>query len=136
MRYASTQSGGDSPSLHGFIIGLSAGEAARSDGRIPTFNPTSGNGPVGLFWAANLRYAGEHHGFRVAAAVGYEESAADERALGSLTVAQGAATTDNGTNLGASFSLLYVARGLFVQGQWIRFERANGTVFAWFRAYR
>ena len=119
----------DSPSLHGFIIGLSAGEAARTDGRIPTFNPTSGNGPVGPFWAANLRYAGEHHGFRVAAAVGYEESNADERALGSLTVAQGAATTADGTNLGASLSLFHVARGLFVQGQWIRFERPNGTVF-------
>ena len=75
----------DSPTHHGFVLGASIGEALNVN-RPPPGAPdgfydfTTGNGPIGTYWAVNLRYAGEHHGFRVAGAVGYEVSKADERA--------------------------------------------------------
>jgi len=117
----------DSPSLGGLIIGLSAGEAANIDRTLPTFNATNGTGPIGLYWAANLRYAGEFAGFRVAAAVSYENSEAEEKSLSSLASgAQKGPTTAESNTTGASLSLLHVPSGLFAQGQWVHFERANG----------
>ena len=61
----------DSPTHYGFVLGASIGEALMSIA-LPSaannfYNGTTGNGPVGQYWAVNLRYAGEHHGFRVAA---------------------------------------------------------------------
>jgi hypothetical protein len=113
----------DSPSLGGFVIGLSAGEAASVQDRGTAFDTKTATGPQGLYWAANLRYAGEFSGFRVAAAASYEESQADEL-LSSSTVSAGTSLADS-TNVGFSASILHMASGLFLQGSHITVERPN-----------
>jgi hypothetical protein len=52
----------DSPALHGFIFSASVSES-------------SGGLVGGTNWGAMLRYAGEHHGFRIAAGVGFDHTA-------------------------------------------------------------
>jgi hypothetical protein len=113
----------DSPTIGGFVIGAAWGEAAQVDYTVDPLNATSMGGPLGTYWAANLRYAGEFAGFRVAAAVGYEYSDGEE--TGSASLALGKTTRAEATNLGLSASLLHVPSGLFAQGSWIRFERPN-----------
>jgi hypothetical protein len=119
----------DSPTLHGFVIGASIGEALNVN-RTPEGAPdgfydfTTGSGPIGTYWAVNLRYAGEFSGFRVAGAVAYEVSRADERAGNS---AAGVAFVDDATTTGFSASVLHTSSGLFLQGSYIIFERANAV---------
>jgi hypothetical protein len=113
-----------SPSIGGFILSAAAGEAARVDRTVPTFDPTTQAGPLGLYWAANIRYAGEFSGFRVAAAAAYENSEGEEN-MG--TSSPTAAITTSAHNVGYSASVLHVASGLFAQGSWIEFTRANNN---------
>jgi hypothetical protein len=112
----------DSPTVAGFVLSAAAGEAAQVDRTITTFDATNGNGPLGLYWSAALRYAGEFSGFRVAAAVAYEHSEGDEN-MGTSS-GLGPVSGDS-SNTGYSLSVLHVASGLFAQGSYIRFERAN-----------
>ena len=114
----------DSPSIGGFIIGAAIGEAAEQSRTVSSFNPITATGPVGTYWAANIRYAGEFAGFRVAAAAAYESSENEER-MNSSAATTGAVLQDGSNNIGLSGSLLHVPSGLFVQGSWIRFERPN-----------
>jgi hypothetical protein len=117
----------DSPTIGGFVIGASIGEAL-SVNRTPEgaadgqYDFTTGNGPIGTYWAVNLRYAGEFAGFRVAAAAAYEVSRADERAG---TSAAGVAFVDDANTTNFSASVLHTGSGLFLQGSHLRFERAN-----------
>ncbi len=117
----------DSPSIGGFIIGAAVGEAASEDRTVPTYNPQTATGPMGPYWAANIRYAGEFAGFRVAAAAAYEQSENEERMNSSAAALTGrrALQDEPSTNIGLSASLLHVPSGLFAQGSWIRFERPN-----------
>jgi hypothetical protein len=102
---------------------LAAASALNSDRSVnPTYNFTNGNGPLGTYWAVNLRYAGEFAGFRVAAAAAYEVSDADERAGSSLATG---AVFDESTTTNLSASILHVGSGLFLQGSHLRFERPN-----------
>jgi hypothetical protein len=110
-----------SPSIGGFILSAAAGEAANQDRTVPFLDATSMAGPLGLYWAANIRYAGEFSGFRVAAAAAYERSDGDEKMGSSSTFGISGAST----NIGYSASLLHVPSGLFAQGSWINFERPN-----------
>ena len=121
----------DSPTLAGFIASASIGEA-------------------GDYWGAMLRYANEFQGFRVAGALGYEQSrdratTACNAGTGSLpvtalgvacgTAAAGAIAIGNlgfngfdgdikgrpnVTAYGIGLSALHVPTGLFAQGHWNR----------------
>jgi hypothetical protein len=116
----------DSPTIAGFVLSAAIGEAATVDRSTPVpgdiANFTSGNGPIGTYWATALRYAGEFSGFRVAAAAAYESSEAEERMASASGLGQISGTN---TNLGFSASILHVGSGLFLQGSHITFRRAN-----------
>jgi hypothetical protein len=114
----------DSPTFGGFVFGASIFEALNVD-RTPgggVYDFTNGNGPLGTYWAVNLRYAGEFSGFRVAAAAAYEVSDADERAGSSASTG---VILDESTTTNLSASIMHVASGLFLQGSHLRFERPN-----------
>jgi hypothetical protein len=112
----------DSPTIAGFVLSATIGEAAEVDRAVPTLSNATLAGPVGTYWAAALRYAGEFSGFRVAAAAAYESSEAEER-MGS-SISTGVILGEN-SNTGYSASILHVATGLFAQGSYIIFERGN-----------
>jgi hypothetical protein len=102
----------DSPTLAGFIFSASIGEA-------------------GDYWGTMLRYAGEHHGWRVAAGIGYEN--ATDRQTSAACAQVGAACINNSNAgpadltavkpeveaWGAGLSLLHVATGFFAQGHYL-----------------
>jgi hypothetical protein len=116
----------DSPTVAGFVLSAAAGEAATVDrfasSATGALDATSFNGPLGFYWSAALRYAGEFSGFRVAAAAAYEHSDGDENMTTSSPLGP---ITGTAANTGLSASVMHVASGLFAQGSWIRFERPN-----------
>jgi hypothetical protein len=115
----------DSPTHYGFVLSAAYGEAGwaeRSNTANNFLNPVTMAGPVGPYWSVALRYAGEHHGFRVAAAAAYERSNAEERAFSSSALGR---IDDFAANTGYSASALHIASGLFLQASWIRFDRPN-----------
>lgn len=99
-----------SPTFAGFTFNASIGEAAKVE-----VNSIDGNRTdVGQNWGADLRYAGEFSGVRVAASIGYESSDVNEDDSGSsLTLG------DKYRSWGGALSLLHVPTGLFVQGEYI-----------------
>ena len=66
-----------SPTVHGFILDASIGEAMKYEGWTVD-NPTGGLTNLGRVVGVNLKYAGEHHGYRLAAGVGAEWSKSNE----------------------------------------------------------
>jgi hypothetical protein len=88
----------------------------------PTFGGLSASAAWGEndMWDVALRYAGEHHGFRVAAGIGYGKNL---NGLGELT-AETATVSSAGfaepTVLKGSASILHVATGLYLSGAYIR----------------
>ena len=66
-----------SPTVHGFILDASIGEALKYEGWTVD-NPTGGLTNLGRVVGVNLKYAGEHHGYRLAAGVGAEWSKSNE----------------------------------------------------------
>ena len=66
-----------SPTVHGFILDASIGEAMKFEGSTVD-NPTGALTNLGRVVGVNLKYAGEHHGFRLAAGVGAEWSKSNE----------------------------------------------------------
>jgi porin-like protein len=94
----------------------------------PTFGGFSVSGSWGEddFWDVALRYAGEHAGFRVAAAIAYADNVGG---LGDnedvVAVSNNVLNANNLTEklqinqVKASASLLHVATGLFVQGSYL-----------------
>jgi hypothetical protein len=101
-----------SPTLHGFVFSATLAEAAKVEQ--VTVDGTSN---IGRVFAADLRYANEFNGVRVAAGIGYEASKLNEDDSG------GAANADY-TSWGLSGSLMHVATGLFVQGFYMESESA------------
>jgi hypothetical protein len=96
----------DSPTIAGFVLSASIGEA-------------------GDYWGVMLRYAGEFSGFRVAAGIGYEDVTDKTTGVGPNGAAAGLAgpanLVDNGEvkAWGAGLSLLHVPSGLFAQGHYM-----------------
>src|SRR5262245_14559758 len=100
----------DSPTVAGFVLSASIGEA-------------------GDYWGVMLRYAGEFSGFRVAAGIGYENATDTQTGIGA--VPGGAASAAGPANLGdptlngevkawgAGLSVLHVPSGLFAQGHYM-----------------
>jgi hypothetical protein len=90
----------DSASWNGFIYSASINEA-------------------GDYWGTMLRYAGEHHGFRIAGTVGYERIT--DIATPGIVDPANAAYTGNRPDItvwGAALSVMHVPTGLFVQGHY------------------
>jgi hypothetical protein len=110
----------DSPTFAGFVVGASIGETLQNRQSAVATDGANGNGSIGRLWAVNARYAGEFSGVRLAAAVGYEVSQAEE-----LSSAAGGLNRADSKNLGLSLSALHAPTGLFAQGHWLRFDRGN-----------
>jgi hypothetical protein len=94
----------DTPTWHGFTFSAAWGEDD--------------------FWDAAVRYAGEHHGFRVAAGVGYRRY--DDREVDIAIPLTGPKfdkldDTDRRHWL-SSASVMHIATGLFVSGTWTQYE--------------
>jgi hypothetical protein len=111
----------ESPTWQGFQFAAAIGEASETQTYLANIAAPAGSAgaqqnDLGRQYAANLRYANEFNGVRVAAAIGYEKIYED----GYLTPA------GNGGQWGVSASLMHAASGLFVQGSWAEYER-NGT---------
>ena len=97
----------DSAVWHGFIFASQLGEA-------------------GDFWGSQVRYAGEHAGFRIAGVVGYER--VTDVATPAVFTAAGAAPgildpaflgrKPDITSVGIALSAMHVPTGLFVQGHY------------------
>jgi hypothetical protein len=123
----------DSPAIHGFIFSASLSESSTSL-------------PGGTNWGMMLRYAGEHHGFRVAAGAGFEhygDTYTNPTQSGTGVnlicldanqancVAPGNATFSTASPdinaWGAALSLMHVSSGLFLQGsvQGVEFNNDN-----------
>ena len=111
----------DSPSLAGFQLGASYGEASGvRNYQAPAAGIGSPNvaGDLGNAYAVNLRYAGEMSGVRIAAGVGYERLNED----GVVTPAGSTKTV-----YGGSLSLMHVPTGLFVQGHYNRYRTVEAV---------
>lgn len=103
----------DSPSFAGFQVGASYGEASNT---MPYSGAASPIGQdLGNAYAANLRYAGEFSGVRLAAAVGYERVNQD-------SIVTTARRGTRNTYLGGSLSLMHVPTGLFAQGGYTKID--------------
>jgi len=112
----------DSPTWHGFVFSASISEAAGDF--------------TGTNWGVMLRYAGDHHGFRVAAGIGYDHS-------GDTATPSGRSNTTGAINpivfppgpepdidaWGAGLSVMHVASGLFLQGSYqaVEFDPSTGS---------
>jgi hypothetical protein len=95
------------PTWHGFTFGVSWGEDD--------------------FWDASARYAGEWHGFRIAAGVGYRRY--DDREVDFPTPLVPLVSPKTGQlddtdrrHWLASASVMHIATGLFVSGSWTQYE--------------
>jgi hypothetical protein len=90
----------DSPVWHGFILGTFIAEA-------------------GDYYGGQIRYAGEHHGFRLAGAIGYERitDIATPNVVTPLDIAFTGRRPDI-TAWGIALSAMHVPTGLFVQGHY------------------
>jgi hypothetical protein len=121
-----------SPTHFGFILEGSIGESVKFEGSTVD-NPTGTLTNLGRVMGVNLKYAGEHAGYRLAAGVGAEWSKANEddsfNYISTVT-----ALPVGSTNLGvtptnasadnfywaAALSLMHVPSGLFAQGHYTR----------------
>ncbi len=135
--YGSRQNGimWTSPTLAGFTVGASFAGAAQTSGLCANATCTGDFGNEGPFWSANIKYANEFNGVRLAAALGYE-NAKGEAWTSMATVNQapvsgiGAAndsTRPASTNWGVSLSLMHVATGLFAQGYYNEYTRGHDS---------
>jgi len=105
-----------------FEHGASRRDAVRYD--TPTYWGFTASGAFGEddFWDAALRYGGEHHGFRVAAGVGYRwfyDREPDVLVIGP----PGDRLADTGRRqFLTSASIMHLATGLFVSGAYTNYE--------------
>ena len=109
----------DSPTWQGFVFSASISEAAGD------FTSTN--------WGVMLRYAGDHHGFRVAAGIGYDHSGdaptpSSRNAAGDVNdIIAGVALEPDINAWGAALSVMHVASGLFLQGSYQAAEFDTNT---------
>ncbi|HRD76527.1 MAG TPA: porin [Hyphomicrobiaceae bacterium] len=99
----------ETPSLHGFTL-----QAAVAEDN---------------YWDVALRYAGEHHGFRVAFGIGYSEDTEFNAPNQLLNVAGALCTTNcdtKTTDLKGALSILHVSSGLFVTTAYAKRELEGG----------
>ena len=109
------------------IHALSRHDAVRYD--TPTWHGFTFSGAFGEddFWDVAARYAGEHHGFRVAAGVGYRWY--DDREPDFATPLTPATAPKSGQlddthrrHWLSSASVMHIATGLFVSGTWNQYQ--------------
>jgi hypothetical protein len=106
----------DSPTWSGFSFSASAGEAMKVERR--TIDSVNNN--IGRILAADLKYANEFNGVKVAAAFGASWARAEE------VFEQDPAAPNDVTRRGGSLSLMHMATGLFLQGH---MTRSQDTLF-------
>jgi hypothetical protein len=121
-----------SPAFMGFIFDASIGESLKVEASTVD-NPTGGLTNVGRVMGANLKYAGEFSGVRVAAGLGAEWSKSNEDdSIGYVSTTT--SVTLGATSLGviptnasadnfywaAALSVMHVPSGLFAQGHYTR----------------
>lgn len=107
----------NSPVFAGFTFGAAISEAAKLEAPaenaatlLPSGLNGNGNGPIGRNYGADLRYAGEFSGIRIAAAIGYERSDLNED--------DGVSNHSSYNTIGGAAALMHVPTGLFVQGEY------------------
>ena len=83
-------------------------------------------------WDVALRYAGEHHGFRFAAGIGYRQindnfgkNGGDGILCADLSVGNLNESSVDCNTIGLSASIMHIATGLYVSGAWSRTEDEN-----------
>jgi hypothetical protein len=103
-----------SPTFAGFTFNASISEAAKVE-----INTVDGIAQIGRNYGADLRYAGEFSGVRIAASIGAERSVANEDDSGSNLT-----TNDDYRSWGGALSLMHVPTGLFIQGEYISSKKA------------
>ncbi len=111
-----------SPTLHGFSFSATIAEAIKTERNTIDASPTN----IGTVWGADLRYANEFNGLRVAGSLGYERSNANEGDAGAnfgVTPSDTPRAVHSNADFalwGIAGSLFHVPTGLFVQGtyQW------------------
>ena len=96
-----------SPTFAGFTFSASIGEAAKAETSNDN-NTLNRREALGVNYGADLKYAGEFSGVRIAAALGWEKTKANDD--------DGVSYNSDYTQWGASLSLLHVPTGLFAQG--------------------
>jgi len=121
-----------SPVFAGFSLGASLVGAANADSQCA--NVVAGNcvssfhyGPQ---WSAVAKYANEFNGFRVAAALGYE-NAKNENNTSMVSVGTSANLTSdrpNASTTSLSASVLHVPTGLFAQAAYNVFTRGHDSI--------
>ncbi len=104
----------NSPTFAGFTVGASIAEAASVDTLNGSFN--------GRNLGADLRYAGEFSGVRIAAGIGYEKF--EGNGDGVLNVVNAGSET---RQWGGSLALMHVPTGLFIQGDYLKNTSNRGA---------
>lgn len=109
-----------SPTWHGFVFSASVGEAAKVQQATADTTNTSvaNNTNIGRTLGADLRYANEFNGVRVAFGLGWEKSEVNEDDAGNRAEAQ----SGEYESWGLSGSLMHVPTGLFLQAFWLEAE--------------
>ena len=106
----------DSPTVAGFVLSASIGEA-------------------GDYWGVMLRYAGEFSGFRVAAGIGYENVTDTQTAVAGASGPgnlNDPALNGEVKAWGAGLSVLHVPSGLFAQGHYMAADfSGTGSTAYW-----
>ncbi len=135
--YGSRQNGvmWTSPTLAGFTVAASFAGSAQTSGLCANATCTGDFGNSGPFWSANVKYANEMGGFRVAAALGYENAKGENwtsmAAVTPMPVSGVGLLNDStrpaSTNWGLSLSLMHVATGLFAQGFYNQYTRGHDS---------
>ena len=121
-----------SPAFMGFIFDASIGESLKVE-TSTVDDPTGALTNLGRVMGANLKYAGEFSGVRVAAGIGAEWSKANEDDSTGHVTTENVVPVGNNTNgvkstnassdnfyWAAALSLMHVPSGLFAQGHYTR----------------
>jgi hypothetical protein len=103
----------DSPVFAGFTVSASIGETLRA-----AAPGAVGRTQDGRVYGAQLRYAAEFSGVRVAAGIGHER--VDDEAL--------SFAGDNGRHTGGALSLMHAPTGLFAQANYLRMQRTTAAL--------
>jgi hypothetical protein len=114
------------PTFAGFVANASIGESLKVQNNYNSgafANPATDREYNGQVYGANLLYAGEFSGVRLAAGIGYERSEQDSGANTNGTTA-GNNYQQRVQQYGGSLSGLHVPTGLFLQGDYFISKRA------------
>jgi hypothetical protein len=111
-----------SPTIWGFVLTASGGTSP-GDNQVDTQGGVNKDFSQGQIYGVSLQYAAEFSGFRVAAGAGYEHAKSDQFPT------DGFNPEAEISQWGAAGSVMHVPTGIFVQGDYIRSDRAASLAF-------